>query len=114
MSFSPLKFSGFISVFEEEVFSKKYFNDLEEVVIQSYPEIDKIKKRLCEEGAKNAIMSGSGSSVWADVENELAGKAIKDMMTSTNHQAYLVHSVPHGRKNLGAQMVCCPFRWLSR
>jgi 4-diphosphocytidyl-2-C-methyl-D-erythritol kinase len=74
----------------------KHFNDLEEVVMQSYPDIERIKKRLCGEGAKNAIMSGSGSAVWADVENEIAGKEIQEIMTSANHQAYLVHSVPHG------------------
>ncbi|MFH0887430.1 MAG: 4-(cytidine 5'-diphospho)-2-C-methyl-D-erythritol kinase [bacterium] len=73
-----------------------FTNDLEEVVMQSYPEIERIKKELCEEGAKNAIMSGSGSAVWAEVENEMAGKSIKEMMTSANREAYLVHSVPHG------------------
>ena len=39
-------------------------NDLETVVIPQYPEIATAKKRLLENGAKGALMSGSGSSVF--------------------------------------------------
>ncbi len=40
------------------------WNDLEKVVLQKYPEIDKIKKRLLTLGAKASLMSGSGSTVF--------------------------------------------------
>jgi 4-diphosphocytidyl-2-C-methyl-D-erythritol kinase len=39
-------------------------NDLETVVIPQYPEIAAAKKRLLENGAEGALMSGSGSSVF--------------------------------------------------
>lgn len=39
-------------------------NDLEPVVISQYPEIAAAKKRLLENGAQGALMSGSGSSVF--------------------------------------------------
>ncbi len=39
-------------------------NDFEEGVFSKYPEIEKIKKQLYQEGALYACMSGSGSSVF--------------------------------------------------
>ncbi len=55
-------------------------NDLETVVIPRYPEIAAVKKRLLENGAEGALMSGSGSSVFgmfADSQTaRLAGKAL--------------------------------------
>jgi len=54
-------------------------NDLETVVIPRYPEIAAVKKKLLENGATGALMSGSGSSVFglfADSQTaHLAGKA---------------------------------------
>jgi 4-diphosphocytidyl-2-C-methyl-D-erythritol kinase len=55
-------------------------NDLETVVIPRYPEIAVVKKKLLENGAIGALMSGSGSSVFgmfADSQTaRLAGKAL--------------------------------------
>ncbi len=39
-------------------------NDLEEAVVSAYPEIGRIKNRLCDMGAGAAAMSGSGSTVF--------------------------------------------------
>ncbi|MCP4344951.1 MAG: 4-(cytidine 5'-diphospho)-2-C-methyl-D-erythritol kinase [Desulfobacterales bacterium] len=39
-------------------------NDLETVTASEYPEIDVVKKELLRHGAKGALMSGSGSSVF--------------------------------------------------
>jgi 4-diphosphocytidyl-2-C-methyl-D-erythritol kinase len=55
-------------------------NDLETVVIPRYPEIAVVKKKLLENGAIGALMSGSGSSVFGMfVDSQtarLAGKAL--------------------------------------
>jgi 4-diphosphocytidyl-2-C-methyl-D-erythritol kinase len=55
-------------------------NDLETVVIPRYPEIAVVKKKLLENGAIGALMSGSGSSVFgmfADSQAaRLAGKVL--------------------------------------
>lgn len=40
------------------------WNDLERPVIQRYPEIDRIKKKLIKCGAQFSLMSGSGSTVF--------------------------------------------------
>ena len=47
------------------------FNDFEPSVFAKYPEIDEIKTELYLAGAKFALMSGSGSSVFAIFENEI-------------------------------------------
>ena len=71
-SFS-LKQNGFIP-------ARHLCNDLETVVIPRYPEIAAVKKKLLENGATGALMSGSGSSVFglfADSQTaRLAGKAL--------------------------------------
>lgn len=71
-SFS-LKQNGFIP-------AQHLCNDLETVVIPRYPEIAAVKKKLLENGATGALMSGSGSSVFglfADSQTaRLAGKAL--------------------------------------
>ncbi len=51
-------------------------NVLETVTVREYPVIDKIKKRMCELGAENALMSGSGPTVFGIYkEKETAEKA---------------------------------------
>lgn len=47
------------------------FNDFEPSVFAKYPQIDEIKTRLYQEGATFALMSGSGSSVFAIFEKEV-------------------------------------------
>jgi 4-diphosphocytidyl-2-C-methyl-D-erythritol kinase len=47
------------------------FNDFEPSVFAAYPQIDEIKTQLYQSGAKFALMSGSGSSVFAIFENEV-------------------------------------------
>ena len=51
-------------------------NVLEKVTVEEYPVIDKIKNVMKEEGALNAMMSGSGPTVFGIFENKhLARKA---------------------------------------
>ena len=47
------------------------FNDFEPSVFAKYPQIDGIKTKLYQAGAKFALMSGSGSSVFAIFEKEV-------------------------------------------
>ena len=46
-------------------------NDFEPSVFEKYPEIDEIKTQLYAAGAPFALMSGSGSAVFAIFENEV-------------------------------------------
>lgn len=51
-------------------------NVLETVTVREYPVIDRIKKRMCGLGAENALMSGSGPTVFGIYrEKETADKA---------------------------------------
>lgn len=53
-------------------------NVLETVTVPIYPVIDKIKRRMCELGAENALMSGSGPTVFGIYkEQKTAKKAAK-------------------------------------
>ena len=45
-------------------------NDFEEIVFKLEPEIERVKKSLLLNGAKTALMSGSGASVFGIFENE--------------------------------------------
>jgi 4-diphosphocytidyl-2-C-methyl-D-erythritol kinase len=51
-------------------------NDFERVVFKIEPEIERVKKRLLELGARSALMSGSGSSVYCIIDNEETRQAI--------------------------------------
>ena len=46
-------------------------NHLEDAIIPDYPEIQEIKNYLIQKGCKNALMSGSGPSVFGIYEGEL-------------------------------------------
>lgn len=50
------------------------------VTIPEYPEIKAIKETLCNYGAKAAMMSGSGPTVFAIVENKELAKDIASKM----------------------------------
>lgn len=47
-------------------------NDFEPVVFRLYPEIERVKKALLAEGARGALLAGSGSSVFGIFDNREA------------------------------------------
>ena len=55
-------------------------NDLEEVVLQVFPEIGRIKKALLEEGAIVASMTGSGSAVFGVFVDEPKAVEVKEKL----------------------------------
>jgi len=52
------------------------FNRLEEVVLREYPEVARLKHLLARRGARPALMTGSGSSVFGMVEDRTLGAEI--------------------------------------
>jgi len=56
-------------------------NDLETVVIPRYPEIEAAKRKLLENGAQGALMSGSGSSVFGMFSESEAARAAKEVLS---------------------------------
>ncbi|MDD3897942.1 MAG: 4-(cytidine 5'-diphospho)-2-C-methyl-D-erythritol kinase [Syntrophomonadaceae bacterium] len=74
-------------------------NVLESVSIRKKPEIGIIKSRLMEMGALNALMSGSGPSVFAIFpDNETASKAYQ-AFKKEYREVYLLSSYKRGDKN---------------
>ncbi len=60
--------------------AKKMENVLETVTINRYPEIETMKKCLLENGAENALMSGSGPTVFGIFkEEEIAKRALSKL-----------------------------------
>lgn len=67
-------------------------NVLETVTIPKDPEIEKIKALMVEAGAMNALMSGSGPTVFGVFKNKSDGLKAKEMMRKSGlaRQIYLV------------------------
>lgn len=60
--------------------TKNLHNDFEDVIFKGFPEIKGIKEELIENGAMNALMSGSGSTVFGIFEdNEKLEKAYNNL-----------------------------------
>jgi 4-diphosphocytidyl-2-C-methyl-D-erythritol kinase len=54
-------------------------NDLEDVVTAAHPEIAEVKRRLLALGARRALMSGSGATLFAVFDNsELVKRALNE------------------------------------
>lgn len=72
-------------------------NDLEEVVSRTYPEINLIKDMLVSAGAKGALMTGSGPTVFGifNSEKEAAEvfQRIKRKVWSRGWRIFLAHSI---------------------
>ncbi len=70
---------------------KLLFNRLEEVVVTRYPVINRIKKYLVDNGAEFSMMSGSGPTVFAFVENRKTGiKLKKEIVKMFNCSSWLI------------------------
>lgn len=73
--------------------AKNLFNSFEELIIEKYPEIGKIKDRLIEEGALGALMSGSGSTVFGIAQNEEQALKIYKNLKSEYKSIWIVHTI---------------------
>ncbi|TFB09164.1 4-(cytidine 5'-diphospho)-2-C-methyl-D-erythritol kinase [Candidatus Atribacteria bacterium MT.SAG.1] len=78
---------------ELEGIAKNLFNSFEELVIEKYPEIGKIKDRLTEEGALGALMSGSGPTVFGIARNKEQVLRIYEKLKSEYRLIWIVHTI---------------------
>lgn len=73
-------------------------NVLETVTVEEYPVIDKLKRRMCKLGAENALMSGSGPTVFGIYkEEETAEKAAAAIKEEETACAVFVTAFWNGR-----------------
>ncbi|MDD6735258.1 MAG: 4-(cytidine 5'-diphospho)-2-C-methyl-D-erythritol kinase [Clostridiales bacterium] len=68
-------------------------NIMENITADKCPEIAKIKKRLMEMGAKAAVMSGSGPTVFGIFPDNKTAKAALDSMSAEYDEAFLAHTI---------------------
>lgn len=68
-------------------------NHLEEVTTQLYPEVAEIKEKLLKNGAKRAIMSGSGPTVYGIMEGKEAALAAQEQLKKQYAQVYVAHTL---------------------
>jgi 4-diphosphocytidyl-2-C-methyl-D-erythritol kinase len=73
----------------EQMF-KNMANVLESVTIKRIPEIQKIKDAMLSLGAKAALMSGSGPTVFGICENQIKAKRVFNGIKGFNSEVYLV------------------------
>lgn len=78
---------------ELEGIAKNLFNSFEELVIEKYPEIGKIKDRLTEEGALGALMSGSGPTVFGIAQNKEQALKIYEKLKPEYKLIWIVHTI---------------------
>ena len=64
MKTEPLLFIKKIAISRFQSLAKRFSNDLEEVVLEEFPELAGLKNNLCEMGADICSMSGSGSAFF--------------------------------------------------
>lgn len=80
----------------EKVFSGQTVpkNDFESVIFEIEPELKRVKETLIEHGAKNAMMSGSGASIFGIFENEETRQAtLKALQKEENWRKFAVATV---------------------
>jgi 4-diphosphocytidyl-2-C-methyl-D-erythritol kinase len=69
-------------------------NDLERVTMRRHPVLDQIKTLLLESGARGALMSGSGPTVFGVfTDGETAGRAEKELGRGTQWAVFVAHSL---------------------
>ncbi|HSU25325.1 MAG TPA: hypothetical protein VLI65_05055, partial [Pyrinomonadaceae bacterium] len=69
-------------------------NDLEKVTFAKYPEVDEVKKTLLQLGAGQALMSGSGASVFGIFEKEETRQAaMKALDNKVNWRKFAVATI---------------------
>jgi 4-diphosphocytidyl-2-C-methyl-D-erythritol kinase len=70
-----------------------WFNDLEPIVFKQYPWLSEIKKEMLTLGAKGALLSGSGSTVFGIFDNPEIAKNAYTQLDRDGLTLFLAESV---------------------
>lgn len=77
-------------------YSQGLYNVFESVVELERPDVTLVKKAMISHGALNALMSGSGTSVFGIFENEGDANSAKEALLSMGAVAHLVYPASKG------------------
>lgn len=90
----------FIKIYEDK---KGFFdelgaweNDLERIVIKSYPQIEQAKKTLQKKGAIKASLSGSGPTVYGIFKSKPTNKEVEGLKKGGDWQIFLTRPISSG------------------
>lgn len=72
---------------------KLLFNRFESLVFPSYPALPKLKQDMSEAGARDVLMSGSGSAVYGLVNSQAEGENVLKKLQPRYPQSWLTHTV---------------------
>ncbi len=85
---------GLISSLKKGAFDESLmYNIFERAVFRLVPSSEEIKKRLLELGAKNAMMSGSGPTVFGIFPSRTDAAAARDALLSEGYTSFVAESV---------------------
>jgi len=85
--------------------AKNLVNVLESVSIRLYPEIAAIKAAMIEHGALNALMSGSGPTVFGIFAEGNRAEQARQSFLKHYQQVFLVSSYGRGEKSAGTKII---------
>ena len=74
---------------EYEKAFEKFQNVLEPVALKKFPAIERYKEKMLEAGAKFAMMSGSGPTIFALAEDEMTAKKIASSVEGQGLQIFI-------------------------
>jgi len=71
-------------------------NDFEDIVFQKFPELERVKQELLRIGARQALMSGSGSALFGVFEDRAAALRAYAEVAGKDWTAQLVRTISRG------------------
>lgn len=74
--------------------AKEFYNSLEAPALKKYPLLELFQEFLRENGAAGALMSGSGSTIFAVSENPAAAEQLAEKFKSKFGETYWIATVP--------------------
>ncbi|HNT34261.1 MAG TPA: 4-(cytidine 5'-diphospho)-2-C-methyl-D-erythritol kinase [bacterium] len=77
-----------------ESLARHLHNDFEQVILKRHPQIGNLKQALLDAGALGALMTGSGSNVFAVVRSQDHAELVKRRITGCCSACWVAHSVP--------------------
>ena len=69
-----------------------FFNRFEDLVFPAHPKLSELKRQLIEAGADAALMSGSGSSIFAVLRSAEQGRELLKIFRRIYRNSWLVHT----------------------
>lgn len=84
---------GAIEKNDIEALSKNMFNSLEIAVLKEYPELRQYKEMLIKSGCYNAMLSGSGPTIFGIAQNEGHAQELQNKMSSDELDVWAVKTI---------------------